>query len=186
MRNFADTILLDNKKKNIAQIITLIVIIVSSLVIVHTYLSIPNLNRRTELLRHYFSLQDSVARLNIDVNDSLVNETIKGINDDVLRGWDNVAVLIERYRSEAVENKIVMSYEISPLVMYPQCGEHYKRIMFKISAVPGDRKFNTLMKFLEAVASDTTIKTSIEHLEFTGDDNGLYQVQLSVASWITL
>ncbi|HMA64650.1 MAG TPA: hypothetical protein VKO63_05620, partial [Chitinispirillaceae bacterium] len=96
------------------------------------------------------------------------------------------AVLIENIRSEAIKNQIVMSYEISPLVMYPQCGEHYKRIIFRISAVPGDRKYETVMKFVEAITSKTTIKTSIEHLEFTGDDNGLYQAHMSIAGWITL
>jgi hypothetical protein len=186
MRHFVDNVLLDKKKKYIARIIILVVVIVSSLIIVHAYISFPKLNRSAELLSHFFSLQDSIALLNTEVNDSLVNETMKRIDDDVLKGWDSAAVLIENIRSEAIKNQIVMSYEISPLVMYPQCGEHYKRIIFRISAVPGDRKYETVIKFVEAITSKTTIKTSIEHLEFTGDDNGLYQAHMSIAGWITL
>jgi hypothetical protein len=186
MRHFIDTVLLDKKKIFIARTIALVVVIVSSLIIVHAYLSFSNLNRRAELLSHFFSLQDSITLLKTEVNDSLVNQTMKRINDDVLKGWDSAAVLIEIIRSEAVKNKIVMSYEISPLVMYPQCGEHYKRILFRISAVPGDRKFETVMKFIQAISTVMTIQTSLEHIEFTGDDNGLYQANLSIAGWIIL
>ncbi len=186
MRHFIDTVLLDKKKSYIARIITLVVVLVSSLMIVHAYLSFPKLNRRAELLSHFFSLQDSIALLTTEVNDSLIDVTMKRINDNVIMGWDSAAVLLESIRNEAVKRKIVMSYEISPLVMYPQSGEHYKRILFRISAVPGDRKFETVMKFVEAITSDTVIKLSLEHLEFTGDDNGLYQAHMSIAGWITL
>jgi hypothetical protein len=186
MRQWIDSVLLDSRKKNIARIIILFVVIISLSLTIHAYLSLSKLNRNAELLSHFFSLQDSISLLNTQVNDSIADEMVKQIDEHVLKGWDSAAVVFENIRSAAVKNKIVMSYEISPLVMYPQCGESYKRLIIRISAVPGDRKYETVIKFVEAITAIENIKTSLEHLEFVGDDNGLYQVHISIASWITL
>jgi hypothetical protein len=186
MNKWIDNQLHNQRSRLYIRIAMYVIIILSAAMAYCIYYASASISHQNQCIRQWGALRNSCARENLSLNDSLVDFSRMQTDRGLFHGWNSVASWLENIRANAIASKVAISYELEPVQRLTQLDEKYSVLSVKFNAIPKDGKFQTVMKFIEAICQDSSASISMTKLEIIGNDNQLTSVAFRLAGCLKL
>ncbi|MBN1982180.1 MAG: hypothetical protein JW795_11655 [Chitinivibrionales bacterium] len=186
LKSIFDNLLLNQHRRQIVRIAYAAMIAFIIIVCTHLWAILPRFNKDNERLKEYFKEKQIVENLESLCGDSTLSGKRMEPQKGVMLGWGDAAQWLETIRITALASNIECSYRIDSLIALSPSESRYFRIPVYLTAQPNDKKFQTVMHFIETVSADSSHSLSLESAEFFGDETGLANALFTLFGWIKL
>jgi hypothetical protein len=186
MNKIIDALLQNQRTRLIIRIALYLVILLSTAMAYKIYQSSVTISRQNQYIKQWNMLSNVVAQEEKTITDSMVNQSRAAAAQGLFLGWNSVATWLENIRAKAIDSGVNISYELEPTKQLSRFDENYSLLSVNINASPKDGKFETIMKFIENISSDSSVTVSLVKLEFTGNGNGLTNTTFKLTGCILL
>jgi hypothetical protein len=173
MRKLLDWLLSRRRGQWFLRVLCILFLLMGGVFVWRIFERIPLSQGMEQQLRELYALEDAVAHLRVETNDSIFLASEQGAFAGVMPHWDSTAAWLENLSTTALDHDVEMGWQFDSLQTFPEGGTEVYRLPVRISASPIDRRFETFMAWLENSFTHTPLHLGMYLLEIEGDENGM-------------
>lgn len=140
--------------------------------------------QRMAIQAEMWRLEEDVRSLETQCNDSILQISRDSATARMLQGWHDFAKWTERARALANSKEVDMDWKVEDLVPLPGYGIPVHQIPVTIKVLPWSRSFEHLLRYVEALARDTTVAWRLEEVWVQGAEDGITDTRFAFRGWM--
>jgi hypothetical protein len=187
MNSMIEWLTATSKRRWVFRLLIAVLLGLGGLFIWQTYSVIPQIQKDREQLEQLYSLESTVLNLRILAHDSIFNAVHLQLKKGAYSSWHNVATWLEEQRRFALQNGVVLGWDIDTLQTVPAVSARavplYK-IPMQLWVVPLSQDFETNMRYVQNMIQDTSQYLSVQSIHFRGDSTGVLDSRIQLEGWL--